>query len=245
MAKPGNAGGEAPPSYDEAIQPQTLSTTEDPFAFLSTFDTVFLIDDSGSMAGRSWNETSRALAAIAPICAAHDKDGVDVYFLNNKHLPTHKHLKSAMEVREVFTTTRPYGPTPTGTALNGILRPYLRDLESKGPDRVKPLNIIVITDGVPTDDPESVIVQAAKKLENMDAPPFQVGIQFFQVGNEPEAAEALRELDDGLEDRGCPRDIVDTVPYKSQLSADGMLKVVLGAVNRRLDRKKMSGESRR
>jgi hypothetical protein len=38
------------------------------------------------------------------------------------------------------------------------------------------------------------------------------------------------------------RDMVDTVPFKGaegeHLSADGILKVVLGAVNRRLDRKR-------
>ncbi|KAK0740058.1 hypothetical protein B0T18DRAFT_392955 [Schizothecium vesticola] len=33
-----------------------LSTPDDPYAFLSTFDTVFVIDDSGSMAGHSWRE---------------------------------------------------------------------------------------------------------------------------------------------------------------------------------------------
>jgi hypothetical protein len=41
-------------------------------------------------------------------------------------------------------------------------------------------------------------VRAAKRLDACNAEPWQVGIQFFQVGNEPEAAEELRELDDGL-----------------------------------------------
>ena len=118
-------------------------------------------------------------------------------------------------------------------------------------DSLKPLNIIVITDGVPTDDPESVIVSVAKKLDRYDAPPWQVGIQFFQVGNERGAAEALQEMDDGLSSMGGGmRDIVDTVPWRSQngngagLNADGILKVVLGAVNRRLDRKRVSLEGR-
>lgn len=248
MGAPGDMQLDAPPTYSEAVAiptPQSASTADDPFAFLSTFDTVFLIDDSGSMAGRSWNETAQALAAIAPICAAHDADGIDVWFMNTKHHPSHCNLKSSNEISEVFTTTRPWGPTPTGTALNNILRPYLRDCEHKGPDRVKPLNIIVITDGVPTDDPESVIIQAAKRLEKIDASPYQVGIQFFQVGREPDATEALKDLDDGLVERGCARDIVDTVPWKQSLSADSVLKVVLGAVNRRLDRKRISSDSRR
>lgn len=110
----------------------------------------------------------------------------------------------------------------------------------------RPLNIIVITDGVPSDDPESVIIHAARKLDALDAPPWQVGIQFFQVGEEQGAADALRELDDGLVERGGGvRDMVDTVPWSGGkgkgLNAEGILKVVLGGVNRRLDRKDAGG----
>lgn len=113
-------------------------------------------------------------------------------------------------------------------------------------DFPRPLNIIVITDGVPSDDPESVIIHAARKLDALDAPPWQVGIQFFQVGEEQGAADALRELDDGLVERGGGvRDMVDTVPWSGGrgkgLSAEGILKVVLGGVNRRLDRKDGAG----
>ena len=153
-------------------------------------------------------------------------------------------------MQKIFTSVRPYGGTPTGSKLNAILKPYLRTIKSSGPESVKPLNIIVITDGVPSDDVESVILRAAKVLEEVDAPAWQVGIQFFQVGNEAGAAEALRELDDGLVDMGCKRDIVDTVPWNPKaigdtLSAQGILKVVLGSVHRKLDRKRNSAEGMR
>jgi hypothetical protein len=110
-------------------------------------------------------------------------------------------------------------------------------------DSTKPVNVIVITDGCPTDDPESIIVHYAKKLDQIEAPPYQVGIQFFQVGKENGAAKALKDLDDNLTDLGI-RDMVDTATWSSTssdnnktLTADGILKVVLGAVVRRLDRK--------
>lgn len=94
-----------------------------------------------------------------------------------------------------------------------------------------------------------MIVSVAKKLDKLEAPPWQVGIQFFQVGEEKGAAEALEELDDGLKDaNGGIRDIVDTVPWKGAqgtgLNADGILKVVLGSVNKRLDRKRVSLDGR-
>jgi hypothetical protein len=80
-------------------------------------------------------------------------------------------------------------------------------------------------------------------LDDLRAPAWQVGIQFFQVGSDPKAARHLKVLDDDLakfSTRDRMRDIVDTVPFTDanggRLSADGILKVVLGAVTRRLDR---------
>jgi hypothetical protein len=82
---PSNDRSEPPPAYTPAAAAPVrgvsaspgASTADDPYAFLSSFDTVFLIDDSGSMAGRSWRETAAALETITPICVAHD---VSVYF---------------------------------------------------------------------------------------------------------------------------------------------------------------------
>lgn len=262
---------EAPPEYTPVAPPSSTpssslsppsasvpttarlgaSTAEDPFAFLSSFDTVFLIDDSGSMAGRSWRETAAALKSITPICTAHDADGIDIYFLNEPDNAQYRNITRPDEVDRVFSSVRPRGITPTGTRLQAILKPYLADLERKvtRKEEKKALNIIVITDGVPSDDPESVIIAAAKQLDKLDVPAWQVGIQFFQVGEETGAAEALKELDDGLVEMGGGiRDIVDTVPWTGEsgigLNGMGIMKVVLGAVTRRLDRKQNSAEWR-
>ncbi|KAL9130557.1 MAG: hypothetical protein Q9217_001270 [Psora testacea] len=200
------------------------------------------------MSGSKWRETSSALAAITPICTSHDADGIDIHFLNTPDSPTFQNVTSAEKVTSIFNRVRPGGGTPTGQRLNAILKPYLARLERKGKGKVedvKPLNIIVLTDGEAHDDPESVILSAARKLDRLDAPAWQIGIQFFQVGNDPEATRALRDLDDGLIEMGCERDIVDTVPWRGEsgrvgLDAEGILKVTLGAVNRRLDRKRVS-----
>ena len=239
-----------PPAYTptSAYSPPVISTNDDQYAFLSSFDTVFVIDDSGSMAGRSWRETAAALSAIAPVCTAHDADGIDIYFLNAPDNSEYLNVKSATDVSRIFESVRPYGGTKTGEKLRTILQPYLRQIEQRGADNVKPLNIIVITDGVPSDDPESEIKMAMRKLEKADAPMWQLGIQFFQVGNEYGAAEALRYLDEEVKIAGCDRDIVDTTPWKADsggLSGEGILKCVLGAVNKRLDRKRNSSEGLR
>jgi hypothetical protein len=63
------------------------------------------------------------------------------------------------------------------------------------------------------------------------------------VGKEKGAREHLKPLDDGLRELAGDdelRDIVDTVPFTgdgySQLSATGIMKIVLGSLHRKLDR---------
>lgn len=251
---PSRSSDEAPPAYSPApnaaplpaasATPVSSQGADDPYAFLTSFDTVVLIDDSGSMAGSRWRETALALQTITPICTAHDSDGIDIYFLNTPSSSYHQNVTSSATVREIFQTVRPGGGTPTGQRLNQIIKPYLRKYEREG-DACKPMNIICITDGEPSDDVESPLIAAAKKLDKLDAPAWQLGVQFFQVGGDEEAKRHLQQLDDELAEIAGDdelRDIVDTVPFTgaggAQLTGDGILKVVLGAVNRRLDRKK-------
>jgi len=240
---------EPPPAYSPSAPvaaPVIISSVgcdNDRFAFLSQFDTVFIIDDSGSMAGRCWRETQKALEAITPICTSHDADGIDLYFLNAPDSPWYRNVTSAATVGEIFSSVRPRGQTFMGRTLHKVLKPYLQRYE-RNPDTTTPMNIIVITDGEPSDDLESVIINAAKKLDKLDAPAWQIGIQFFQVGREPGAREYLRQLDDEIERlAGEPvRDMVDTQPWKNdaneELNAEGILKAVLGGVNKRLDRRR-------
>lgn len=255
----------------------TSTIPEDEYAFLSSFDTIFVIDDSGSMIGRSWREVQSVLASIVPLCTQHDKDGVDIYFFNhrsnNPAIPSqgkpaggYCNVTTMEQVNQIFTTVRPSGMTPTGTRLNHILKAYLRHYEDGvkraggDPDAtdVKPVNVITITDGVPSDDPEAVLLSVAQRLDAIQAPPYQLGVQLFQVGDEPGAAESLRMLDDELSSLGGGvRDIVDTVTFNTKarsaisrgsvpvLSSAAVLKTVGGGVNRRLDRARSMEEEKR
>ena len=80
---------DAPPTYE-----LSRNTCDDQYDFLSTFDTVFLIDDSGSMAGRSWKETAAALERITPIYTKRDTDGIDIYFLDRPDRNEKTHITS-------------------------------------------------------------------------------------------------------------------------------------------------------
>lgn len=234
------------PFADQDLSLQRASTfrdvpTQDPYAALSRFDTVFLIDDSGSMSGSNWSQTSAALAAIVPVCTAYDSDGVDIHFLNNSR--PHYGVRSAGDVMQIFSSVSPFGTTPTGARLGDLLQKYLSAYKKNR--AIKPLNIICITDGEPTDPAklEKAIVKAAKELDVLDARDRQVGIQFFQVGSDESATEALEELDNSLVEEHGVRDMVDTVSWKQMnggrgLTGDGVLKAVMGAIDGKLDRKR-------
>ncbi|PLN78994.1 hypothetical protein BDW42DRAFT_173782 [Aspergillus taichungensis] len=206
------------------------------------------------MTGSRWKEAEEAIATIAPICTHHDQDGIDIYFLNHRRSALNNpnggymNITTADDVREIFHSVHPHGLTPFGSRLHDLLRPYLRRVESDSGQRVKPLNIIAITDGEFTDDAESVLIDAARRLDACAAVPWQVGVQFFQVGDDRAARVYLQTLDDDLvrlstQDR--LRDIVDTVPWRGggrfggTLNAEGILKCVLGAVNRKYDQREV------
>lgn len=80
---------------------------------------------------------------------------------------------------------------------------------------------------------------AARRLDKGNFRLSQVGIQFVQVGADPKATRFLIKLDDALTNEHGIRDIVDTTPSSAlsgALSADNLIKILLGGINRRVDR---------
>ncbi|KAJ6160497.1 hypothetical protein N7470_003893 [Penicillium chermesinum] len=225
------------PQADPRELPPDSGDADCRYAFLKDFDTVFLVDDSSSMTARDrnscktrWQEAEEAIAAIAPICTQYDQDGIDISFLNHQG-SSYSNITTAHDVAEIFHRVRPRGSTPVGRRLLEILTPYLRRVEQMQASRredgtlanaalyVKPINVITITDGEFTDDAESIIVDVARKLDKIHALPWQVGIQFFQIGDDQGVQRYLQELDDDL-GKWCRderlRDIVDTLPWKGK-----------------------------
>lgn len=82
---------------------------------------------------------------------------------------------------------------------------------------------------------------AARRLDAGRFPTSQVGIQFVQIGDDPDATEALRELDDDLAGRHGCRDIVDTTPFSgAHLDGNTLSKILLGGINKRVDKRGVS-----
>jgi hypothetical protein len=202
------------------------------FSQLASFDTVFVIDDTGSMqmasdsakagtenAETRWDVLTRSMQYIGNIAAEYDEDGVDIRFLKSTNL-NHSHIKSGQEVLNLLAQVdleKGVGGTKFATILAHILGPYVARYEKyfeamtrqEQADMVKPLNIIVLTDGK-SDDPKATkktIINMGMRLDKIGAPLEQVGIQFLQVGDDQEAAKWLRSLDDELEAEYGIRDV--------------------------------------
>ncbi|KAL8663633.1 MAG: hypothetical protein Q9202_003703 [Teloschistes flavicans] len=207
------------------------------FARLKTYDTFFLVDDSGSMRGNRWRLTSEVLAEIASIAVEYDRNGVDVKFFNEPLDDGEgKNLTKSEEVMDLFSRVTPDGTTLTADVLDEVLSDYMYEL---GQDRQKKsLNLIVLTDGEPEpkQDVEEVIVRYAKQLRDARVHPLKVGIQFVQIGNDPSATKFLKFLDDNLKGKhGLDRDMVDTVRWVPGEEATLSEKILLGGILKRYD----------
>lgn len=232
--------------------PQNLSSSEDPLSILRRYDTILLIDDSASMSQQNrWAEAGLAVSGLAQALVQYDsgrsldQDGIDVYFMNSlEHL---RNALSAPEINRLFERVRPVGrSTPTDVRVEELLGVYLDRLEYSKINHLpplKPLNLIVITDGE-ADDPDTLAYALAGFAERLDQSRFpltQLGVQFIQIGNDPTATRFLRSLDDDLRSNtNSKRDIVDTTPYQGRVTTDFLVKALLGGINKRIDHQRCS-----
>ncbi|KAH9973983.1 hypothetical protein BGW80DRAFT_1304607 [Lactifluus volemus] len=194
---------------------------------LADFKIVVIIDDSSSMEGELWLQARDALAGVAHLSHTKGGEGLDIYCLNN---PEYRlDLRSEADVRYFFDGIVPDGQTPIGAKLRQIFETYVPRVEDN--PRHKPISVLVITDGVPTDDPGPVIMEYARRLDVRNVSLRQFGIQFIQIGDDGDAADALRELDANLgSERGIRKLSNTTVfsPNQPHFHTDVILKVVLG-----------------
>jgi len=242
--QPYSSGSSGPQGYVPPGAASGGAPGEDPLNALRRYDMVFCVDDSGSMEMEPlWQQCRDALMGVVDVASNYDDDGVDVHFMNSSVVG--KGLRSVDEVARLFRRVEPRGSTPTAAALARILTPYmdLLEREKAAGRKVKPLNLIVLTDGSPDPrggDPTPVIVDIGKRLDAGKFPPFQLGIQFLQVGDDDQAAAFLATLDDDLKSKHGVRDMVDTVAFSVNggvVTRELIIKTLLGGVNRSIDKR--------
>ncbi|KAI1276971.1 hypothetical protein F5Y07DRAFT_388794 [Xylaria sp. FL0933] len=237
-----------------------VGNVDNPYAALKYIDTLLLIDDSDSMQ-QCWDEVGDIIRIITPICIEHDRNGVDIEFVNHRAKGYHftsrsgyQHiglLKGRLDMHDnvagIYHNVKPKGRCRMDKRLASILDPYINEYEaslrqSGGKKLLVPLNIIVISDLIwdTDDDSFGTLIRIARQLDILGAPKYQVGVQLFRVGDPGRQIpdDTVRFFDDQIwKDRGV-RDMVDITTWTGspgELSPKGILKVLLGAVRRSID----------
>ncbi|KAI0430507.1 hypothetical protein F5Y09DRAFT_330974 [Xylaria sp. FL1042] len=237
-----------------------VGNVDNPYAALKYIDTLLLIDDSDSMQ-QCWDEVGDIIRIIAPICIEHDRNGIDIEFVNHRakgyyltNRSGYQHiglLKGRLDMHDnvagIYHSVKPKGCCRMDKRLASILDPYINEYEtslrqSGGKKLIVPLNIIVISDLLwdANEDSFGTLIRIARQLDILGAPKYQVGVQLFRVGDAGRqvADDTVRFLDDQIwKDKGV-RDMVDMTTWTGspgELSPKGILKVLLGAVRRSID----------
>lgn len=196
------AGG--PPTDPATIE--SVYGTISGISLLKEADTIIVIDDSESMGLYGyWPLVKKCLSYLGPVVGHYDPNGITVYCLNGRGDSKDNmalgiagqgwnDIKTAAQIEAIFDSAKPMGTTPIYDRLTHILIPYLNRVGTDPNNRPRPINILVVTDGV-ADDPEGVeelIGEVCAELDNAKAPNNQIGLQFIQIADLVVAEQHIR-----------------------------------------------------
>ena len=113
---------------------------------LSNYEIVLLIDDSGSMNtplvdsihNTRWDELKEVVKIVIEVATIFDDDGIDINFLNRQNYENVRDINYVNSILE----EKPYGLTPLNSSLIQIFDKYQNS--------VKPVLVVIATDGIPT-----------------------------------------------------------------------------------------------
>lgn len=168
---------------------------------LALYDIVLYCDDSGSMifedAGERVEDLKLIVSKVAEIATLFDDDGIVVRFMNNSQRGDG--IKSVAEAEQLVQSVRYGGVTPIGTNLqNKVLGPLVLN-EIKRGSLEKPVLVIIITDGEPSNEPKNmlsnVIYNALQDCKRSRYGEGAIGYQIAQVGKDSRAQAFLGTID--------------------------------------------------
>lgn len=181
---------------------------------LKGYDIILMLDKSGSMEEKlsngktRWEQAQESTIAWARQAEKYDSNGITVIPFAGTWKEYQDVTGGGDKVKQIFKENSPAGSTNTHLALEYVLNKYLTNAKT-----AKPILILCVTDGAPTDEVATakVIAAATHRMERDE----QIGIQFLQIGNDPGATKFLKMLDDDLVSKyGAKFDIVDTNTFE-------------------------------
>lgn len=197
-------GSSAPPTDAAAIK--SIYSGVSGINLLTEADTIIILDDSESMGIFGyWPIVEQMLSYLGPVVATYDPNGVSMYCLNARGPSSDdaahgiagqgwNDLKTGEDIQKIFRSTVPMGTTPISDKLEHVLIPYLSRLVQDPSSRPRPINVLVLTDGVADDEEgvEELVVEVCSMLDRANAPTNQLGIQFVQVADLEVATRHIR-----------------------------------------------------
>jgi uncharacterized protein YegL len=169
-----------------------------------------------------WDYAQEQTMAIARQCAKFDSDGIDVIVFAGS--PKLYSGVTPDKVKQIFVENNPSGSTDTAAALKMALDGYNT---RKAAGAAKPITVVCITDGAPTDQKavDKVIIDHANSMQDDS----ETGITFIQIGKDPAARKFLEHLDNDLQSAGAKFDIVDT-KNEEEMETTSIVEILIAAV---------------
>ena len=171
-----------------------------------------ILDNSGSMQFHNQDDQRIddlrvVFTRTVSVATMFDDDGISIRFMNDfgpyaelredRYAALDK-ITTEQRANDLISTTDFSGATPMGENLREkILLPFIGKARSGSLE--KPILVITITDGRPTDHPQNdiraVIKSATEELARLQYSPGVLALQFAQVGLDSGAMEFLAQLD--------------------------------------------------
>ncbi|KAF2490635.1 hypothetical protein BU16DRAFT_622209 [Lophium mytilinum] len=190
----------------------------------------FVVDNATTMLP-FWEVATFVAETLAMKLAGLDDDGLDLMCtLGDVNLENEKGLQAPINIRHAMDRARPSSDGNAKTDMRETLEDIFEDfLGNRKLAKDRKMTLIVLTDGiwkgpVPLESVEAKIEEFVKQLNTLKDRAFS--IQFIRFGDDAEAIERLRRLDDDLSKKPDMRDIIDTVPWTGKVR-----RMIIGSFN--------------
>ncbi|KAH7003104.1 hypothetical protein EDB82DRAFT_5803 [Fusarium venenatum] len=166
---------------------------------MALYQPIIYCDDSGSMKEENrWPSQADIVSEIATTMSlfSTNEKGAHVRFINKSSAGLDNLKGEPLKAQMNFV---PDGSTKIGTNLNSkILEPFIYSKTNAGDAFERPILVIIITDGWPTEEPvdtlQNAIIACQQRLQAANHPRDAVLFSANQIGNAPQAAQFLSDL---------------------------------------------------
>lgn len=216
---------------------QLLTVSQQKVKPLADYSIELLVDRSKSMKHRDcpgresrWNWCGDQAQQLARDIAPFVPKGMTITTFAHDH-EVYEH-STPQKIIDIFDSTQ----LQLGTFLDEALSERLNNYFAKRRPGSKPLLIAVITDGLPTPEPEpamvkNTLINATKKMKD----PREITVVFLQIGGrDPIGEQYLHDLDDNLVGSGARYHIVHTTTFSGLLQS-GLTQSLVEAVKKSQD----------